>query len=48
LLLEDAANNNQWWRVFALASLVISVSSQPAEAPSPQQDDGHQHRPSGL
>jgi len=37
LLLEDLANNHQWRRVFALVSLVISLSSQPAEAPSSRQ-----------
>jgi len=37
LLLEGAANNHQWRRVFGLASLIISLSSQPAEASSPQQ-----------
>ena len=37
LLLEGAANSHQWQRVFTLASLVISLSSQPAEAPSPRQ-----------
>ena len=37
LLLEGAANNHQWGRVFALVSLVISLSSQPAETPSPRQ-----------
>jgi len=38
LHLEGAANNHQWRRVFALASLVISLSSQPAEDPSSRQD----------
>src|SRR6218665_29310 len=33
MFLEGATNNHQWRRVFALASLVISLSSQPAEAP---------------
>ena len=38
MFLEGAANNYQWWRVFDLASLLLSLSSQPAEAPSPLQD----------
>jgi len=37
LLLEGAANNHQLRRVFAFASLVICLSSQQAEVPSPRQ-----------
>jgi|SRR6218665_1713059 len=37
MFLEGAANNHRWRRVFALVSLVISLNSQPSEAPSPWQ-----------
>ena len=37
MFLEGAANNHQWRRVYALASLVISLSSQPAKDPSLRQ-----------
>ena len=37
MFLKGAANNHQWLSVFTLGSLVISLSSQLAEAPSPWQ-----------